>query len=99
MLRAWWKSPSRSGRRRHFLFARIHLWSTPPLTHNVGIQRALRRRLITECSECRLDGEIMAHRIVSDEEFIAAALDLFRTYGFDGVSLKNLSEATGLEKA
>ena len=41
----------------------------------------------------------MAHRIVNDHELIAASLDLFRTYGFDGVSLKQLSEATGLEKA
>jgi len=41
----------------------------------------------------------MAHRIVNDDELIAASLDLFRTYGFDGVSLKQLSEATGLEKA
>jgi TetR/AcrR family transcriptional repressor of lmrAB and yxaGH operons len=41
----------------------------------------------------------MAHRIVSDEAFIATALDLFRTYGFEGVSLKQLADATGLEKA
>ena len=41
----------------------------------------------------------MAHRIVSDEEFLATALDLFRTYGFEGVSLKQLADATGLEKA
>lgn len=41
----------------------------------------------------------MAHRIVNDDELIAASLNLFRTYGFDGVSLKQLSEATGLEKA
>ncbi len=41
----------------------------------------------------------MAHRIVSDEEFLAKALDLFRTYGFEGVSLKHLADATGLEKA
>jgi AcrR family transcriptional regulator len=41
----------------------------------------------------------MAHRIVSDEIFHAAALDLFRTYGFEGVSLKRLADATGLEKA
>ncbi|HEX4067490.1 MAG TPA: TetR/AcrR family transcriptional regulator [Acidobacteriaceae bacterium] len=41
----------------------------------------------------------MAHRIVSDEVFLAAALDLFRTYGFEGVSLKQLADATGLEKA
>jgi len=41
----------------------------------------------------------MAHRIVSDEVFLATALDLFRTYGFEGVSLKRLADATGLEKA
>ncbi len=41
----------------------------------------------------------MAHRIVSDEAFLATALDLFRTYGFEGVSLKQLADATGLEKA
>jgi TetR/AcrR family transcriptional regulator, lmrAB and yxaGH operons repressor len=41
----------------------------------------------------------MAHRIISDEEFLAIALGLFRTYGFEGVSLKQLADATGLEKA
>jgi AcrR family transcriptional regulator len=41
----------------------------------------------------------MAHRIVSDEVFLAKALDLFRTYGFEGVSLQQLADATGLEKA
>jgi AcrR family transcriptional regulator len=41
----------------------------------------------------------MAHRIVSDEIFLATALDLFRTYGFEGVSLKRLADATRLEKA
>lgn len=41
----------------------------------------------------------MAHRIISDEDFYAKALDLFRAYGFDGVSLQMLAEATGLEKA
>ncbi|WP_446743143.1 TetR/AcrR family transcriptional regulator [Silvibacterium acidisoli] len=41
----------------------------------------------------------MAHRIVSDQDFLAIALDLFRTYGFDGVSLKQLADATSLEKA
>jgi AcrR family transcriptional regulator len=41
----------------------------------------------------------MAHRIVSDEVFLATALDLFRTYGFEGVSLKRLADTTGLEKA
>jgi TetR/AcrR family transcriptional regulator, lmrAB and yxaGH operons repressor len=41
----------------------------------------------------------MAHRIVSDEDFFDKALDLFRAYGFNGVSLQQLAEATGLEKA
>ena len=41
----------------------------------------------------------MAHRTISDEAFLATALDLFRTYGFEGVSLKRLADATGLEKA
>jgi TetR/AcrR family transcriptional repressor of lmrAB and yxaGH operons len=41
----------------------------------------------------------MAHRTTSDEEFLAKALDLFRTFGFEGVSIKRLADATGLEKA
>ena len=41
----------------------------------------------------------VAHRTISDEEFLAKALDLFRTYGFDGVSIKDLADAAGLEKA
>ena len=41
----------------------------------------------------------MAHRTISDEDFLAKALDLFRTYGFDGVSIKDLADAAGLEKA
>lgn len=41
----------------------------------------------------------MAHRTVSDEAFYETALDLFRTYGFEGVSLQKLADATGLEKA
>jgi AcrR family transcriptional regulator len=41
----------------------------------------------------------MAHRIVSDQVFLATALDLFSAYGFAGVSLKRLADATGLEKA
>lgn len=41
----------------------------------------------------------MAHRIIDDDVFLATALDLFRTYGFEGVSLKRLADATGLEKA
>lgn len=41
----------------------------------------------------------MAHRTISDRDFIGIALELFRTYGFEGVSLKRLADATGLEKA
>ena len=41
----------------------------------------------------------MAHRTISDDEFLFKALDLFRTYGYEGVSLSRLSETTGLEKA
>jgi TetR/AcrR family transcriptional regulator, lmrAB and yxaGH operons repressor len=45
------------------------------------------------------EGNFMAHRIIADEVFLATALDLFRTYGFEGVSIKRLADATGLEKA
>jgi TetR/AcrR family transcriptional repressor of lmrAB and yxaGH operons len=41
----------------------------------------------------------MAHRTISDQDFLGIALELFRTYGFEGVSLKRLADATGLEKA
>jgi AcrR family transcriptional regulator len=41
----------------------------------------------------------MAHKTISDNEVLSRALELFRTYGFDGVSLKQLSDAMGLEKA
>jgi len=41
----------------------------------------------------------MAHRTISDEAFYETALDLFRTHGFEGVSLQKLADATGLEKA
>ena len=41
----------------------------------------------------------MAHRIISDDAFLATSLELFRTYGFEGVSIKRLADATGLEKA
>ncbi len=41
----------------------------------------------------------MAHRLISDDHFLATALDLFRTWGFEGVSIKQLADATGLEKA
>jgi len=40
----------------------------------------------------------MAHRGISDDAFLEIALDRFRTYGFEGVSLKMLSDKTGLEK-
>jgi TetR/AcrR family transcriptional repressor of lmrAB and yxaGH operons len=41
----------------------------------------------------------MARRVISDDAFLEVALDLFRTYGFEGGSLKMLSDKTGLEKA
>ncbi len=41
----------------------------------------------------------MAHRTIADDELLDRALDLFRTYGVEGVSLSQLSEAVGLEKA
>ena len=41
----------------------------------------------------------MARKTISDSDFLDAALELFRTRGFEGVSLSQLSEATGLEKA
>ena len=41
----------------------------------------------------------MAFASISDKEFLDRALNLFRTYGFEGVSLSRLSAATGLEKA
>ena len=40
----------------------------------------------------------MAYRVIDDDAFLEIA-DLFRTYGFEGVSLKMLSDKTGLEKA
>jgi AcrR family transcriptional regulator len=41
----------------------------------------------------------MANQTISDDELLDQALDLFRTCGFEGVSLSRLSKATGLEKA
>lgn len=41
----------------------------------------------------------MAHKTISDEQLLERALELFRAYGFEGVSLSRLSEAIGLEKA
>jgi TetR/AcrR family transcriptional regulator, lmrAB and yxaGH operons repressor len=40
----------------------------------------------------------MAHAKVSKDEVLDHALELFRTSGFEGVSLSDLSAATGLEK-
>jgi len=41
----------------------------------------------------------MALKTISDNEMVAKSLDLFRTYGFHGVSLKQLADSMGLEKA
>lgn len=41
----------------------------------------------------------MAHKTISDAEVMAKAMELFRTFGFEGVSLKQLADAMGLEKA
>jgi TetR/AcrR family transcriptional regulator, lmrAB and yxaGH operons repressor len=41
----------------------------------------------------------MAHSSLSESDLLERALELFRTYGYEGVSLSRLSEATGLEKA
>lgn len=41
----------------------------------------------------------MAHKTISDEEMLTRALELFRAYGFDGVSLKQLADAMRMEKA
>jgi TetR/AcrR family transcriptional regulator, lmrAB and yxaGH operons repressor len=41
----------------------------------------------------------MAHKTISDDEMMLRALELFRTYGFHGVSLKQLADSMGLEKA
>jgi TetR/AcrR family transcriptional regulator, lmrAB and yxaGH operons repressor len=41
----------------------------------------------------------MARKTISDDEMMERALDLFRTYGFEGVSLRQLAETMGLEKA
>jgi AcrR family transcriptional regulator len=40
----------------------------------------------------------MAHAKVSKDEVLDHALELFRTFGFEGVSFSDLSAATGLEK-
>ena len=41
----------------------------------------------------------MAHKTMSDEAFLDKALDMFRSGGYEGVSLRQLSAASGLEKA
>lgn len=41
----------------------------------------------------------MAHKKISDEAFLDNALDLFRCRGYEGVSVSQLSAASGLEKA
>ncbi len=41
----------------------------------------------------------MAHKTISDEALLDAALELFRTRGYEGMSLSQLGVATGLEKA
>lgn len=41
----------------------------------------------------------MAHKTVSEEDLLDKALTLFRASGYEGVSLSELSKATGLEKA
>jgi AcrR family transcriptional regulator len=41
----------------------------------------------------------VAHKTISDKAFLENALDMFRSRGYEGVSLSQLSEATGLEKA
>ncbi len=41
----------------------------------------------------------MAHAKVSDEDLICTLIDVFRAQGYEGTSLSQISEATGLEKA
>jgi AcrR family transcriptional regulator len=41
----------------------------------------------------------MAFSKVGDEELLHASTEVFRSHGFEGTTLKLLSEATGLEKA
>jgi len=41
----------------------------------------------------------VAHKTISDEVFLDKALDMFRSRGYEGVSLRQLSAASGLEKA
>jgi TetR/AcrR family transcriptional regulator, lmrAB and yxaGH operons repressor len=41
----------------------------------------------------------MAHKTISDEAFLDKALEMFRTRGYEGVSLSQLSAVSGLEKA
>jgi AcrR family transcriptional regulator len=41
----------------------------------------------------------LAHKKISDEAFLDNALDLFRSRGYQGVSISQLSAASGLEKS
>lgn len=41
----------------------------------------------------------MAHKTISDETFLDNALDIFRSRGYEGVSISQLAAASGLEKA
>jgi TetR/AcrR family transcriptional repressor of lmrAB and yxaGH operons len=41
----------------------------------------------------------MAHRRITEDDLLGRALELFRASGFEGVSVSDLSRATGLEKA
>ncbi|MCI0622710.1 MAG: TetR/AcrR family transcriptional regulator [Acidobacteria bacterium] len=41
----------------------------------------------------------MAYPKLSDEDLICALTDVFRTHGYEGASLSQISKATGLEKA
>jgi AcrR family transcriptional regulator len=41
----------------------------------------------------------MAHAHVTDDDLLASLTDVFRTYGYEGASLKVISKATGLARA
>ncbi len=43
--------------------------------------------------------EVVAPRLVSDSQLIERLTDLFRRAGFDGVSLRAIAEATGLQQS
>jgi TetR/AcrR family transcriptional regulator, lmrAB and yxaGH operons repressor len=57
------------------------------------------KNIPTEGSAFIKEERSMAHKTISDDEMMTRALDLFRTYGFDGVSLKQLADSMGMEKA